>query len=100
MVKVRTFISFDFDHDDDLRNLLVGQSRNSDSPFDIADWSLKEPLIGDWKEKVRSRIRQVGQVIVICGQHTGAATGVSAELTIAREDEQPYFLLWGRKDKT
>ena len=28
MAKVRVFTSFDFDHDEDLRNLLVGQSRN------------------------------------------------------------------------
>ena len=29
----RAFISFDFDHDDDLRNALVGQARYSNSPF-------------------------------------------------------------------
>ena len=36
---------------------------------------------------------------MLCGVHTGTATGVSAELTIAREEKKPYFLLWGRKDK-
>ena len=56
-MKVRTFISFDFDHDEDLRNLLVGQSKNEDSPFEIADWSLKEPLDGNWKEKIKPRIK-------------------------------------------
>jgi hypothetical protein len=40
----RVFTSFDFDHDESLRNLLVGQARNPDSPFEIADWSVKEPL--------------------------------------------------------
>lgn len=100
MTKKRVFISFDFDHDEDLRNLLVGQAKNPDSPFEITDRSLKEPLSGDWKEKVRNRIRNVDQVIVICGEHTDTASGVSAELTITYEVGKPYFLLWGRKDKT
>lgn len=43
----RTFISFDFDHDEDLRNLLVGQAKNSDTPFNIQDFSVKEPMTGD-----------------------------------------------------
>jgi len=99
VAKVRVFISFDFDHDRELKDLLVGQSRNPDAPFEIVDWSIKEPLRGDWKEKVRSRIKNVDQVIVICGEHTDKATGVSIEVEIAQEEEKPYFLLWGRKDK-
>ncbi len=100
MAKVRLFISFDFDHDEDLRNLLVGQARNPDSPFEIVDLSLREPLSGDWKDKVRNRIRRVDQICVICGEHTDTASGVSIELSIAQEEGKPYFLLWGRKDKT
>ena len=81
----RAFISFDFDHDEDLRNLLVGQSKNPDSPFEITDRSLTEPLTGDWKEKVRRRMDNVDLVIVICGEYTDTARGVAAELAIARE---------------
>lgn len=100
MAKKRVFISFDFDHDEDLRNLLVGQAKNPDSPFDIADWSVKEPLSGNWKEKVRERIRKTDLTIVICGEWTHTATGVAEELRITREEGKPYFLLWGRSDKT
>jgi hypothetical protein len=96
MPRSRVFTSFDFDHDEDLRNLLVGQSKHSDSPFELSDWSLKQPLVGDWKTKIRSRIRGVDQVIVLCGQHTDTATGVSVELSIAQEEGKPYFLLAGR----
>jgi hypothetical protein len=96
----RAFISFDYDHDEDLRNLLSGQAKHPDSPFEIKDRSLKEPLTGDWKEKVRRRMDNIDVVIVICGEHTHAAAGVAAELTIAREAKKPYFLLWGRSDKT
>ena len=100
MTKKRAFISFDFDHDEELRNLLVGQAKNPDSPFDIADWSVKEPLTGNWKEKVRERIRRTDLTIVICGEWTHTATGVAEELRITREEGKPYFLLRGRAGKT
>ena len=92
----RVFISFDFDHDDDLRNALVGQARYTNSPFNITNWSLKEALTGDWKKKVRDRINQTTLTVVICGHYTHTASGVSAELEITRELSNPYFLLWGR----
>lgn len=100
MAVKRAFISFDFDHDEDLRNLLAGQAKHPDSPFEIKDRSLKEPLTGDWKEKVRRRMDNIDIVIVLCGEYTHAATGVGAELTIAREADRPYFLLWGRNGKS
>ena len=99
MIKKCAFISFDFDHDEDLRNLLVGQARNPDTSFDLADWSVKDAMNGNWREKVRTRIRSCDVVIVICGEYTHNATGVSAEINIAREEQVPYFLLWGRSDK-
>jgi hypothetical protein len=99
MAVKRAFISFDFDHDEDLRNLLAGQAKNPKSPFQISDWSLKERLTGDWKDKVRSRIGQTDLTIVICGEYTDKAAGVAAELTITKDENQPYFLLWGRADK-
>jgi len=95
----RTFISFDFDHDEDLRNLLVGQAKNPDSSFSILNWSIKEPLNGNWKEKVRGRIRRTDLTIVICGEWTHTATGVADELKITQEESKPYFLLWGRNGK-
>ena len=96
----RAFISFDYDHDDDLRNLLVGQARHRDTPFEIADWSVKERQVGDWKAKVRRRIRAVDVVIVVCGHHTNTAVGVSDEIRIARSEGKSYFLLAGRKSGT
>jgi hypothetical protein len=96
----RVFMAFDYDHDEALRNLLVGQSKHGDSPFEMHDWSVKEPFTVDWKAKVRAKIRSVDQVIVLCGEHTHLATGVAAELTIAREEGKPYFLLWGYSGKT
>jgi Thoeris protein ThsB, TIR-like domain len=96
----RVFTAFGYEHDESLRNLLVGQSKHEDSPFEMHDWSVKEPFTGDWKAKVRTRIRGVDQVVVLCGEHTHNATGVAAELTIAQEENKPYFLLWGYSNKT
>jgi len=93
--KVPVYISFDYDNDSDLKTLLVGQAVNEDSPFDIADWSIKDES-DEWKEDARKRIKRVDQVIVICGEHTETATGINAEITIARDEEKPYFLLAGR----
>ena len=56
--------------------LLLGQAKNKDSPFNVADWSIKEAS-SDWKEKARARIRRVDQVIVICGKHVDTATGIN-----------------------
>ena len=91
MADKRAFISFDYDHDEELRNALVGQAKYPNSPFSIADWSVREHLTGDWKQKVRGRIRRTDFVIIICGEYTHTATGVEDELAIAREEGKPYF---------
>jgi hypothetical protein len=86
MFKKRVFISFDYDHDETLKKFLVGQARNADSPFNLADWSIREHIDTNWKAKARTRIRGVDSVCVICGEYTDTATGVSAEVTIAQEE--------------
>lgn len=90
----RAFISYDYDHDARLKDLLVGQARNPDSPSEIADWSIKTAS-PTWKAEARRRIKAAGLVIVLCGQHTHVATGVAEELRIAKEEGVPYFLLAG-----
>lgn len=98
-MKTRVFISFDYDHDIDLKNLLVGQARHPDSPFEITDMSIKEAISKNWKENARRRIKSCDVVAVICGKYTNSASGVSAELKIAQEEGVPYFLLWGRTNE-
>ncbi|PZQ19296.1 MAG: hypothetical protein DI565_02665 [Ancylobacter novellus] len=99
MALTRMFISFDYDHDAFLKEALVGQSKLPDSPFTLADWSIKEHIDGNWREKARTRIRSVDVVCVICGQHTDTATGVGIELKLAQEEGKPYFLLHGYASK-
>lgn len=99
MTAKRLFISFDYDHDSDLKMLLVGQSKHEDSPFEIVDASVKDHLTGDWKQKVRGRISRADVVCVLCSTTTHTATGVDVELAFAKELNKPYFLLQGYKDK-
>jgi hypothetical protein len=97
--KTRVFISFDYDHDDDLRVLLLGQAKHQDTPFSFEDWSIKQAS-ADWKDKARNRIRSSAVVIVICGHHTKSAVGVATEIQIARDEGVPFWLLRGRKGGT
>ena len=93
----RVFISFDYDHDGALKDLLVGQSKNPGTPFEISDWSIKTAS-PTWKDEARRRIAASSVVAVICGKHTSTATGVATELGIAQELGKPYFLLAGYSD--
>lgn len=90
----RAFISFDYDHDAGLKTMLVGQAKNPDTPFTIADWSIKTAS-PTWKAEARTRIKAAGLVIVLCGRNTRTAVGVAEELRIAKEEGVPYFLLAG-----
>ena len=62
MAKSRVFVSFDYDHDETLKHFLIGQAKNEDSPFELADWSIKEAISEDWKKKARTRIKSVSVV--------------------------------------
>jgi hypothetical protein len=99
-VKKRVFISFDYDNDEGVKIMLAGQAKLPDSPFDFQDASIKEHLTGDWKEKVKRRMDNIDVVVVLCGEKTNSAAGVSAELEIAKEKGKDYFLLAAYADKS
>ena len=80
--------------------MLAGQAKLPDSPFDFQDASIKEHLTGDWKDKVKRRMDNIDVVVVLCGEKTHTAAGVSAELEIAKEKSKEYFLLAAYSDKS
>jgi hypothetical protein len=98
-VTTRVFVSFDYDNDARLKDLLIGQARNPDSPFTVEDWSVKSAS-PTWKIDARNRISRSDQVIVLCGRHMSSASGVNVEIQLARETRTPYFLLAGYDDST
>ncbi len=98
MDKVRVFMSFDLDNDEDLHDLLLEQCSKQGSGFGISAESEAGTMTAGWDERARRRICEADEVIVICGEHTAASPSVSAELRIAQEEQKPYFLLWGRRE--
>ena len=100
MTKTNLFISFDFEHDQDLRDLLLAQDKNPDVTFQMTDCSVQALLTDAWKMKIRERIKRVDQVIFICGERTNDAKGVGLEFAITQEESKPYFLLQGRPNKS
>ena len=98
MEVVRVFASFDLDHDVDLSDRLVEES-GMRRTFSISDRSECGPVDGDWTARARDRIAAADEVIVICGEHTDRAAGVSAELRIAQEERKPYLFVWGRRER-
>lgn len=88
MSKKKVFISFDYDNDLNLKNLLVGQSKLDDSPFEISDWSLKEAAPEkDWEKKAVNKIKRSDIVVVIVGEKTHKASGVKKEVKITRNNK-------------
>ena len=97
--KVRVFVSYDREHDGDLYELLVEQAARPTSRFEISGRSTARPPADLWDERLHREMRSVDQVIVICGEHTDRSQRVAAELHVAQEEERPYFLLWGRRER-
>ena len=101
MYRPRVFISFDFERDEALRNLLVWQARNEKTPFDIEDRSVKIPRNQDErKEKCKQKINKCDVVIVICWEETYHCIGVKAEIKMANELDIPVFWLKWYPNKT
>ena len=95
MSRARVYVSFDIDHDRELYECLLDQARGSG--FCVSGESELVSSPDQWSERVRQRIREADEVIVICGEHSEASQGMSAEIRIAQEEKTPYFLLWGRR---
>ena len=102
MHRIRVFASFDRDRDGDLRERLLGQSRSSDSPIEVADWSGNGAVSGgaDGDRSLRARMDRVDALIVLCGEHTDSSIDVSLELRTAQDQRKPYFLIRGRRELT
>jgi hypothetical protein len=99
MAKKRVFVSFDFDNDKTLKDFIVGQARNPDSPFEIIDTSLKEAApMKTWEEKARLAIGRSDLVLVMVGPNTYRAPGVLREVAMAREEGKPIVQVIGYRD--
>lgn len=93
----RIFISFAIE-DENLRDFLRGQSRNTNSPFEFVDMSVKQPWDSQWKTKCRTRIRGCDGMISIITRNTKKADGQIWEMNCAIDERIPLLAIYGNKD--
>lgn len=88
----RTFISFDFDNNAQHKLLFAGQAKNSNTPFNITDWSSKAALPqSTWEKQISAKIAACNIMIVLVGRNIATATGVKKEIEMAQSNDVPYF---------
>ncbi len=85
--RVRAFISFAAE-DERIRDLFVGQGKLTETPWEIADWSIHEPFTEKWKTQARERIRRTDVVIMLVGKNTWAAEGAIWEVNCGTGDHR------------
>ena len=84
----RVFISFAVE-DTSARDLLIGQARNARCPFELIDYSLREPFSERWKTQCRARIGSCSAFIALLSWHTLNAEGARWEMRCAGEEGLP-----------
>jgi len=101
MVKTKVFVSYDFDNDKKLYDLIIGQAKHSDSPFEVSDHSLKEAAPQkDWEAKARAAISRADKFVVILGPDTKYAPGVKKEVAMAKALGKTRFQIIGYTNGT
>ena len=101
MAKKRAFFSFDFDEDQNLKYHMVGQMKLPNSPFEGADWSMKEAAPQqNWEQEAEDRIKRSDVVVVLVGPKTHKAPGVLKEVAITRRLGKPIVQIIGYRDSS
>ena len=100
MSPIGVFVSFDVSNDGELFELLVAQAGTAGFDFEVLGGSIRSAGMSLADEGVRRQIQEADQMIVLCGEHSEASFGMAEELRVAREEETPYILLWGRRAST
>ena len=91
------FIAFAIE-DETQRDLLKGQSLNTNSPFEYIDMSVKEPYDSNWKDRVRTRIRRSDGVIALVSKNSLTSSGQKWEIACAREEKKKVLGIWAYTD--
>ena len=91
------FIAFAIE-DERQRDLLKGQSLNTESPFEYIDMSVKEPYDSGWKERVRTRIRRSDGVIALVSKNSLSSSGQKWEIKCAKEEKKRILGIWAYTD--
>lgn len=91
--KKTVFVAFAIE-DEKQRDLLKGQSLNTDSPFEYIDMSVKEPYDTNWKDRVRTRIRRSDGIIALVSKNSLTSSGQKWEIECAKEEKKKVLGIW------
>ncbi len=93
MADPRAFLSYDYDHNQEQKNLFAGQcTSKSPTPFTVADWSSKSALPeSQWEAEIKAKVGRTNMLIVLVGRSMGSATGVVKEIAMAKQQDVPVF---------
>ena len=97
MTNKRIFISFAIE-DSTLRDFLVGQARNVNSPFEFVDMSVKQPWDSHWKTNCRTTIKGCDGALIIVTKNTKNANGQLWEVKCIKEELIPRRGIWGHSN--
>ena len=95
--KKTIFIAFAM-ADENIRNMIKGQSLNTNSSFEYIDMSVKEAYEQEWKKKVRTRILRSDGVLVIVSKNSLKSSGQKWEIHCAKEEKSKVRGIWAYKD--
>ena len=87
------FVAFAIE-DEKQRDLLKGQSLNTNSPFDYIDMSVKDAYDTDWKNRVRTRIRRSDAVIALVSKNSLTSSGQKWEISCAKDEKKKLLGIW------
>lgn len=95
--KKTIFVAFAIE-DEKIRNMIKGQSLNTDSPFEYIDMSVKEAYDEEWKKKVRTRILRSDGVLAIVSKNSLTSSGQKWEIKCAKDEKVKIRGIWAYKD--
>jgi hypothetical protein len=91
------FIAFAIE-DKTARDLLVGQSLNTKTPFEFIDMSVTEPYDEAWKAKVRTRIKRSDGLIALVSKNSLNSSGQKWEISCGKEEGKKILGIWAYTD--
>lgn len=95
--KKTNFVAFAIE-DEKQRDLLKGQSLNTNSPFEYIDMSVKKAYDSDWKEKVRTRIKRSDGMIALISKNSLTSSGQKWEIDCAKKEKRKVLEIWAYTD--
>ncbi len=100
MNRTPVYISFDYDNDRVLKEFIIEQAKNADSPFSVIDHSIKQAVSGNWVADAERRIKKSDVVLVMVGSKSHSAQGVKIEVDLARKHGKKVVQVIGYRDSS